>query len=144
MNPALKPVAFIAVVFLGVMAIAGISEYRSGHTNSKELVEWRKDLPAAISDAAKTHQSIFIDFTATWCGPCQKMKQTTFADANIKKAMDRYIPVQIDIDQQPKFAQQFQVESIPTFVILSETGEILNRRSGFTDSAQMLRWLDSK
>ena len=52
-------------------------------------------------------------FTATWCGPCQRAKpevdrieKTGLADV-----------VRIDIDKQPDTARQYQVSSVPTFIL---------------------------
>ena len=141
MKPTLKPIFVIFSLFAIIMAIAAISDYRQSQADAKELMVWQKDISAALSDASKLYQPVFIDFTASWCGPCQQMKRTTFADPAVKKALDRYATVQVDLDQQHAVAEKYKVDSIPTFIILSENGEVINRRSGYLESDRFLSWL---
>ena len=52
-------------------------------------------------------------FTATWCGPCQRAKPEV---DRIEKAGLADV-VRIDIDKQPDTAHQYQVFSVPTFIL---------------------------
>ena len=70
------------------------------------------------------------------------MKTTTFADPLVKQSIDRLIPVKIDVDQQKLVAEQFSIDSMPTFLILSQNGDIVSRRSGFMESDRMVNWLE--
>ena len=60
-------------------------------------------------------------FTATWCGPCQRAKPIV---DQIEKAGLADV-VRVDIDKQPDTARQYQVSSVPTFILYRVGKEVL-------------------
>ena len=60
-------------------------------------------------------------FTATWCGPCQRAKPIV---DQIEKAGLADV-VRVDIDKQPDTARQYQVFSVPTFILYRVGKEVL-------------------
>ncbi len=128
----------IAFALTGVLAYAGISRSLGG----KEIIPWRDDFTAAQSEAKQTGKPMFLYFTADWCGPCQSMKRTTWANANVEQALRTYIPTRIDIDRDASLATQFQVTSVPFFVVLSDSGALLQSNAeGAMDGATFIDWL---
>jgi len=59
-----------------------------------------------------------IDFWADWCAPC-KLYTPIFERAQQEFGKD-YIFVKINIDENPKIAQDFGITSIPTTLIIKE------------------------
>lgn len=57
---------------------------------------------------------VFVDFYATWCGPC-KMMAPTVDEIAAEKAGEVAV-YKIDIDENPDIAQRYGVMSIPTFI----------------------------
>jgi thioredoxin-like negative regulator of GroEL len=47
--------------------------------------------------------------------------------------------VSIDVDRQQKLAEQFQIQSVPTVLILSPKGRVLQRTTGYQSATQLLR-----
>jgi thioredoxin 1 len=73
---------------------------------------------------------LLINFTAAWCGPCRVMKPTLSALATEYTGRVQFTAV--DVDQDPVTAQQFDVRSMPTYVILRdgrEVGRIVGSRT---------------
>lgn len=65
---------------------------------------------------------VIVDFWATWCGPCKMV-----APAIEKLAAeygDKIVVAKIDVDQEPRLAQQFGIMSIPSVVALKEGKEV--------------------
>ena len=61
-----------------------------------------------------------IDFWAPWCGPCHTMAPAleAFAEANA----GRVRVYKLDVDDNPKTAEKYEIRSIPT-VIFFKDGE---------------------
>ncbi|MDB6137295.1 MAG: thioredoxin [Verrucomicrobiaceae bacterium] len=71
--------------------------------------------------AIATGQPVLIDFFADWCGPCRAMKPVVHAFAEEMKG--KLQTVEVNVDQQQALAQQYNVSSIPCFVILKDGRE---------------------
>ena len=74
-----------------------------------------------------------VDFTASWCGPCQRMKPVFHRLA--KDFRDEYNFITIDIDANPELAEKYQVQAVPTFVFLDADGIEGNRITGMVDES---------
>jgi thioredoxin 1 len=61
-------------------------------------------------------------FTAMWCGPC-KMMAPTIAEL----LSEGYLITKIDVDSNKELAIQYNIKSIPTFVLVENDNEILRK-----------------
>jgi uncharacterized protein YyaL (SSP411 family) len=120
MKDAYKPVWFILFVVVGLIAVAGIGYLRSG--DGPERVPWQEDFPAARTTSTRDSRPILLYFTASWCGPCQQMKKTTWADERVAEALKGYIPVKVDVDKQPALAEQYGIGHYPWMEIIEPDG----------------------
>ncbi len=93
-------------------------------------------LVALRGASAADLDNVLLDFTATWCGPCQQMSST------VSKLERQGLPIRkVDIDQEPALASRFGVKSIPCFVLVAEGREI-DRVTGLTDEKQLRSMLN--
>lgn len=81
------------------------------------------------------NEVVFVDFWATWCGPCQMISPI------IEQIADEYVEkmpvVKIDIDQNSELAEEYKIMSIPT-VILFKDGKEVQRLVGAKSSAEYI------
>jgi len=60
-------------------------------------------------------------FTADWCNPCKKTRPIV-EELNREQIMAKFFI--IDVDVEIEMAQDFEVRSIPTFVLIKDNKEI--------------------
>lgn len=70
---------------------------------------------------------VLVDFFATWCGPC-KMQAPILEDV-AKAVHGKAKVIKVDTDQLSGLAQQYNVSSIPTLVVL-KNGQTVDRFTG--------------
>jgi thioredoxin-like negative regulator of GroEL len=63
-------------------------------------------------------------FTADWCQPCKKVKPIV---EEMKKEGFNF--QMIDVDYEQELVKQFEIKSVPTFILLKE-GKEINRITG--------------
>lgn len=133
-----RPLIAVVAIAVGMVVFAGIRKAADG----KENIPWRKSLAAAREESAASKKPVLAYFTATWCGPCQEMKHTTFADARVEEALKQsVVPVKIDVDENPDIARDFGVTGIPRMQLIKPDGEVGSAQVGLTSADELLRWL---
>lgn len=71
---------------------------------------------------------VFVDFYATWCGPCKMMAPLLEDASNENPDVDFFA---IDIDNAEEIAAEYGVMSIPNMVLF-KNGEVVDRIIGKT------------
>ncbi|RMG10143.1 MAG: thioredoxin [Planctomycetota bacterium] len=97
---------------------------------------------AALARARAEHKLVLLDFSAKWCGPCQRMKKESFPSPEVATAIERFVLLEVDTDEHPEVAQHFGVRGIPDLRILDADGRELRRAIGFRSPAQLRDFLE--
>jgi len=76
---------------------------------------------ANFEETIKKNKIVFIDFWASWCGPCRALAPT------IKELAEEYsvkaLIGKLDVDENHATAERFQVFSIPTMILFKDGKE---------------------
>lgn len=76
---------------------------------------------SAFRPSTKVDALTVLDFNATWCGPCQMLHPVFEAAAKTFAGKVRFVSV--DIDKMTETAAAFEVQAVPTVVIMRPDGK---------------------
>ena len=80
-----------------------------------------------------------LEFWAPWCGPC-RISRAAIASL---RASNKLNVEEINADENPDLVAQYGVRSLPTMVVLNESGEVVNRHAGAMNTIQMIDFLSA-
>lgn len=81
-----------------------------------------------IAEVVNSPVPVLVDFSATWCGPCQRLAPTVHEVA--EESAGAYRVCEVDVDEAPGLVQQFRIMSVPTLVVMSEGKEVVRLVGG--------------
>jgi thioredoxin len=101
---------------------------------SKAPEQVKDNKPLIVTDATFQrdvlnggHRPILLDCWAPWCGPCRMVGP--IIDQLAADSEGRYRVAKLNVDENPKTAAQFQIQSIPTMLIFKD-GKLIDRLIG--------------
>lgn len=90
----------------------------------------------SADDAEAVQHLTVLDFSATWCGPCKGFAPIFHEVA--KEYGDQATFRTIDIDQERELAGKYNVQVVPTIVILDAGGKELTRVEGAMSKSEFV------
>ncbi|MBF0137162.1 MAG: thioredoxin [Magnetococcales bacterium] len=93
------------------------------------------EFPAAVLESPLP---VLVDFHATWCGPCRDM--APHFDTVARELTGRLKVVKIDVDASPALSRQFQIQAVPTMILIRD-GKAIERWSGGLPIQQLRNWI---
>ncbi|MCF8224727.1 MAG: thioredoxin family protein [Bacteroidales bacterium] len=95
----------------------------------------------ALNQAAKEGKPIFLDISASWCGPCKALKKNTFPNEEVGAYYnENFINVLVDGEkgEGKDLANKFKIRGYPTMIYLNSKGEVIAQTSGYRDPQTLI------
>lgn len=128
----------MVVAALGFTACSGSNDNKAAEAAQEETVEQTEPQMKESAEPAEdvvtlTDDELFrpgknpevltvLDFNATWCVPCKKLTPAYHEAA--AKLGDKVKFYSVDIEKNPATKEAFNVQNVPTVVILAPNGEV--------------------
>ena len=91
-------------------------------------------------EVLKADRPVLVDFSATWCGPCQ-MLAPIVAEIAAERAATLRVG-KIDVDEAPEIAARYGITSIPA-LLLFKNGALAATSVGYVSKADLEAFLSA-
>lgn len=98
---------------------------------NSQTINWLDDYKEAARIAKDTGKPLLLDFTASWCKPCQEMEKTFWTRPDVIALAQDFIAVKVNFDREKSLARKFYVSAIPNVVTTDPWENGLNFSKGF-------------
>lgn len=140
----------LVVAFACLLVMAQLIRGRTAPTPA--VMTGALTLDAALDASLQDGRPVVVIAHADWCPPCQTLKRTGLADAQVAEWLaSRAHVVSLDMTNQRAegdqatvaAADRVGVQFLPTMVML-EKGEVVRRATGTMSGGELLAWLEGR
>jgi thioredoxin 1 len=131
----------LAVISLFVL-VAGKSFSASSNEKTGSGIAFHQGTwNEALAQAKKENKLIFLDISASWCGPCKMLKSRTFPDAEVGQFYNsNFINVAVDGEEGEgvELAQKYQIRAYPSLIFVDGNGKVIAQTAGYHNAKEFL------
>ncbi len=117
-----KPI--LSLTTAALCLLSSLTEVRA------DSVRWRNHIDTAKIEAAQTGKLVLLHFWSPSCGPCKQLDSDVFSQPQIGQLLEQhFVPVKINAEISPALAGAFNIDRVPTDVVLSPQGNVVAKLS---------------
>jgi len=129
------------LVWFAVIAIFSLVLYVA--RPQETTVEWTDDLAQAQSTAMQTSRLILVEFYKPDEPAFLRMDREVFTRPEVRDALADWIPVRVDVTRFPRTADDYKIDTWPTYVVLSPDGTTHTRVVGTWSAEEFVAFIHS-
>lgn len=132
---------FLSLLVAGACALPLAASAKDPKGSPKFKTSYR----AALSEAKKQNKPVILIFSASWCGPCQKMKKEVYPSAEVQPWHDKFVWAYLDTDDASnrKAAEKYGVRGIPHIEFVNAEGESIDKQVGSSPAEAFAKTLEA-
>jgi len=134
------------IIVLGIIILSGFyaSDVSAQKKETTQEIKFsQQSYKQVLAKAKASHKQVFVDAYATWCAPCKQLRKTTFKDAKASAYFNQhFINYSVDVEKGDgvQLAKTWQVEGLPTLLIVDENGKVLANHTGYVDANGLMQF----
>lgn len=107
-------------------------------------IAWQTNLRAAHAQAQQEGKLLLLHFYSDHCSWCEKLEKGAFQEPHVGQAISqRFVPVKVHANTNPKLAEMFKVNKFPTDVIVTTEGKTLSHAVSPQDPDRYVAMLET-
>ncbi len=131
----MKKIKIIPLILALLLLLTGCSNPQGSNDVGGAVIHvTSQNFESAVLNSDKT---VILDFYADWCGPCKQLAPIL---EEIAAENSNVIVAKIDVDNESALSTRFQIEAMPTIVII-KNGKEVTRAVGYRTKAAILAML---
>jgi len=140
----MKNILYITLLVATGLGIYAYNNPQTDFTADKKsgIQFYRGSWREAMEKAQKENKIIFLDIYATWCGPCKRLKSTTFSNSRVGKYFNaNFINVTLDGETGDGeiLAEKHSISGYPTLLFINKEGNVVVSADGFMEADELLQ-----
>ena len=139
-------IIFVQLILFINLFLSCSREAKSNAEKHTKKINWLYNIKKAKQLAKAQNKPLMIDFSAEWCPPCIRMKDSTFSDQKIIEKSKYFIPVDkqgIIADKYKSNASKYGGIGIPNILFLSPDSIELAHPLGYKNPKEFVSIMDS-
>jgi len=99
-------------------------------------VFWRPDLGGAMRLAAERNQIVVVAYWSALNEDCIKMEEDVFRNREVVRCLNGTVPVKLSALTSQRFADEYGLTIVPSFVLFAPGGQVLRVAQGYMDESR--------
>ena len=136
-----KLIVLLPLLLIAFIALVYHSKSNSGSESKTGISFHQGTWEEALKLAENEGKPIFLDISASWCGPCKKLKATTFPDEEVGKFYNaNFINVMVDGEKGEgiELARKYEIRGFPSLIFVDSSGELIAQTAGYRNPEQFV------